>query len=430
MEEYFVVKGGKKLSGEIEVFGAKNSATPIIAATLLTKKDCYIDNIPKIKDVLAILDILKSLGSKIQWQGPRKIKISNKNINPENINQDLIGKLRSSILLIGPLLARFKKLKIAKPGGCMIGARPLDAHLEALADLGVKVRQTKNFLYLEAKKTSFLKPVVLKELSVTATENIMMFASLASKPLVLKMAAIEPQVQDLAVFLRKLGLKIDFRLDHTITIKGNKNLKGASHFIIYDPIEAGTFIALALAAKSQLTIKNVHIEFLEAVFRKIREIGAKYEVKKINSKASFNAYKVKIIPPKSLKPFKIQTLPYPGFPTDLQAPFGLVATQAEGMSLIQDPLFEGRLKYLGELSRMGAETIICDAHRAIIVGPKKLYGQKIVSYDLRAGATLVVASLIAKGESRISEVYQVDRGYEQIEKRLQKIGANIKRVKK
>ncbi len=430
MEEFFIIEGGKKLSGEIETFGAKNSATPIIAATLLTEKDCYIDNVPKIKDVLAILDILKSLGSKIEWQSPKKVKISNKNINPDDINQVLIGKLRSSILLIGPLLARFKKIKIAKPGGCMIGSRPLTAHLEALADLGVKIKETKNFLYLEAKKYNFSKPIVLRELSVTATENIMMFASLSRTPLILKMAAIEPQVQDLAIFLNKIGLKINFNLDHTLTIKGNKALKGASHFLIYDPIEAGTFISLSLAAKSQLTIKNVHIEFLEAVFRKIREIGAKYEISPLKSKSNFKTYKVKIIPPKKLKPFKIQTLPYPGFPTDLQAPFGLVATQANGLSLIQDPLFEGRLKYLGELSRMGAETIICDAHRAIIVGPRRLYGQKIKSYDLRAGATLIIASLIAKGKSTISDVYQVDRGYEKIENRLLKIGANIKRIRK
>lgn len=428
MEELFIVNGGRKIEGEIEVFGAKNSATAILAATLLIKEDCYIDNLPRIKDVLTTIDILKSLGSKVEWVGERMVRINNKDIEPEGIDQDLVTKLRSSVLLIAPLVSRFGKLKIARPGGCMIGARPLDTHLEAFRDLGIEIEESKEFLLLKKGNSIPKKNIILKELSVTATENVMAFSSLGEAEVNIKLAAIEPQIQDLASFLRKAGASVEFGFDHTIKIRGMRALKGVKHFIIYDPIEAGTFIALSLASRGVLAIKNVRPEFLEAVLRKAKEIGAEFEIKDLANGASFRNFELKVFPVKKLKAFKVQTLPYPGFPTDLQAPFGLVATQAEGLSLIQDALYEGRLKYLDELVRMGAKAIICDAHRAVISGPKKLFGQEIKSYDLRAGATLVMASLIAEGRSKISEIFQVDRGYEKLEERLQKIGADIKRV--
>ena len=425
MREKFVIKGGKKLSGSIPVMGAKNSATSILAATLLTEKNCYLDNLPKIKDVLVMIDILKSLGSQIEWQSEKMVKINNQNVSWQKIDFSLINKLRSSILFLGPLLAKFGKLKISQPGGCLIGARPLDTHLDVFETFGFEIKRKDNFLFFEKKKNWEGGEVVLKEFSVTATENAMIFASFFEKKTIIKTAALEPYIQDLAKFLRKLGVKIKFLFDHQIEIFGKKNLAGAKHFLIFDPIEAGTFIALSLASKSSLVIENVQPEFLTSVFKKVKEIGAELELKE-RREGIFN---LKVIPTRKLNSFKLQTLPYPGFPTDLQASFGVVATQAEGVSFISDSLYEGRLKYLEELIRMGAKAVICNPHQALIVGPASLYGQKIVGYDLRAGASLVLAGLIASGKTEIFQVEQVDRGYQEIEKRLQTVGADIKRVK-
>ncbi len=414
----FVIRGGKKLGGTIEIKGYKNAATPIIAAALLTDKECIIKNIPRIGDVFRMVEILKSMGVGISWIGRDALRIKAENINPEKMDFKAVSRMRSSILLLGPLLARCGKFKMPQPGGCVIGARPIGSHFTALEKLGAKITKENGFYCFEAKKLEG-KEIVLPEFSVTATENLMMAASLTPGVTVIKIAALEPQVQDLQKFLKKMGAKIKFGNFNTVTIKGVKKLRGASHAVIPDLIEAGTFAIAAVATKSELIIKNVVRDHLDLVFDKLSEMGAKFE---------FDGDTVKIKPISMLTAAKIEARIFPGLPSDLQAPFGVLATQAKGTSLIHDTLYEGRLGYINELNKMGANAIICDPHRALISGPVALYGTEITSFDLRAGATMIIAALIAQGESVIDNIEQVDRGYENIEERLKSIGADIARI--
>lgn len=418
----FLIKGGKSLKGKIEVRGAKNAATPILAACLLTQEPCIIDNLPLIEDVFRMIEILKSMGVKAEFLSERKIKLQAADINPDKIDQQAVCKMRSSILVLGPLFARFGDFKIAHPGGCLIGARPVTAHFEGFKDLGAEINQDEQFYYFKKSKERVApSQIILSEFSVTATENLMMAAALRPEKTVIKIAAAEPHVQDLGEFLIKMGVKIEGLGTHTLIIEGKEELSGAQHHLIYDPIEAGTFIIAAAATRGEVEVENLNPDHLDLVFEKLKEMGVNF---KINQNSVF------VKPSTNFKAaVKIQTLPYPGIPTDLQAPFAVLCTQANGTTLIHDPLYEGRFKYINELAKMGANAVIADPHRALITGPTPLYGTQITSYDLRAGATLIIAALVAEGESEISEIYQVDRGYEKIEERLQKLGADIKRIK-
>ncbi|MDD3399796.1 MAG: UDP-N-acetylglucosamine 1-carboxyvinyltransferase [Candidatus Paceibacterota bacterium] len=418
MADHFVIQGDRPLRGVIEARGAKNAAFPILAASLLTKKECTIGNLPLIEDVFRIIELLKSMGAKVTWEGERRIKIKNSQIDPDQIRGDLIGLLRGSVLLFGPLLARFGNVKFPQPGGCIIGARPIDAHLDGFKQLGVKITKDGNKYLLSGRGSG--GAVVLNEFSVTATENLMLFASLIPKKTIIKTADQDYQVQELAKFLKKMGVKIKGIGTHRLIIEGKRQLNGATHKIMNDPIEAGTFILTAAACKGDVLVKNVEVDFLELPLKKLKDFGVPCEI---------SGKTVRVRPWKQLKIDKIQSLPYPGIPSDLQSAFGVLATQAKGSTLIHDPLYEGRLKYLEELNKMGAEIYFADPHRAIINGPTQLYGRELGSFDLRGGAALIIAGLIAKGESIINNIYQIDRGYEKIEERLQKIGAAIKRVK-
>ena len=416
----FIINGGKPLEGRIDVMGSKNAATPILSACLLTKEECIIDNVPLIADVMKMIEILESMGVEIEWVGKRKLKIkAGDNVDPEKMDFEIVGHMRSSILLLGSLLARFKKFKIKQPGGCIIGARPVGVHFDALEALGAKITSENGFYYFKADKLTG-KTIVLREFSVTATENLMMAATLAEGTTTIKIAAIEPHVQDLARFLIKMGAKIKGLGIHTIQIQGVEKLRGAEHKIIPDPIEAGTFAIAAVATKGNVEINNINPHELDLVIEKLKEIGANIEIKNnkllIKPASKFNAIK------------KIETRTYPGIPTDLQAPFAVLTTQTEGTTLIHDTMYEGRLAYINELNKMGADAIICDPHRALITGPTPLYGQDITSFDLRAGATLIIAALLAEGKSTIDKIDQVDRGYEKIEERLRNLGADIQRV--
>ncbi|MFH1820447.1 MAG: UDP-N-acetylglucosamine 1-carboxyvinyltransferase [Candidatus Nealsonbacteria bacterium] len=419
MADKFVINGGKPLKGEIEVRGAKNAAFPILTATLLTKEECEISNLPLIEDVFRMIEIMKSLGSKITWVNERTIKIDNSKINLANIREDIICLLRGSVLFFGPLLARFGQIKLPNPGGCVIGARPITTHLDGFSQLGVIVKKEgmKYQLKFSGNKTG---TVVLDELSVTGTENLMLFASLIPDKTLIKLADGDYQVQELAKFLKKMGVKIKGEGTHEITLKGSKKLKGVKHRLINDPIEAGTFILMAAATKGNVLIKNVEVQFLELPLKKLKSFGVPFKIINHNS--------VRVLPWKKLKIDKIQSLPYPGIPSDLQSAFGVLSTQAAGSTLIHDPLYEGRLKYLEELNKMGAEIYFADPHRAIINGPTQLYGRDLESFDLRGGAALIIAGLCARGRTTISNIYQVDRGYEKIDERLRKIGADIKRI--
>ena len=418
---YFEINGGKKLKGEIEVGGSKNATTPVLAATLLTKEGCIISNIPLIEDVFRMIEILESLGAEVKWLGKSKISVKAKNIRPEKIDIAKVKQLRSSILLLGPLSARFNKFKLYHPGGCVIGTRPVGTHFRALEKLGIKIKQDKKVYLIDAGKKKAGK-VVLSEMSVTATENAMMLAAALPGKTIIKIGACEPHVENLGKFLSAMGAKIKGLGTHTLEITGTKKLRGAKHEIIPDASEAATFLILGVATGSPIRIKNAREEHLDLVLEKMREFGADFKIKK-NS--------ISVIPAKKLKAVaKVDTRTYPGIPSDVQAPFGVLATQAEGETLIHDSLYEGRFNYVKELQKMGAEAKILDTHQVLVKGPTKLKGKEIKSYDLRAGASLIIAALLANGKTIIKDIYQVDRGYEKIEERLQKLGASIKRIKK
>ncbi len=424
--ELFKIKGGNNLEGIIKVAGSKNSATPIIAATLLTSQKCVLENVPRIKDVLTLLEIMQSMGSRFDWTDENTLEIENKNIDPEKISQHLVGKIRSSILLVGPLLARFGKFKMSSPGGCLIGARPVDTHLGAFVDMGAKVEKDGDTYIFFVKKWQQNPHIVLSEFSVTATENILMLAGgLASNRVTLDMAAAEPHVQDLIFFLKKMGAKISGAGTHTLVIEGNKKLKGVKHKLISDPIEAGTFLILSAIFRGKIGVEGVEEKFELLPMKKLEEFGVRFLRKKSGTKNII--YSLAKLPLNS--PRVVQTMPHPGLPTDLQALFGLLSTQSSGTTLIHDTMFEGRLKYIDELVKMGANATILDPHRALIVGPTPLYGSIISSFDLRGGMTMILAALIARGETIINGIEQVDRGYENIDKRLMSLGANIERLK-
>jgi UDP-N-acetylglucosamine 1-carboxyvinyltransferase len=421
MAEYFEIQGGKRLRGKIEVRGSKNATTPILAATLLTKEECIISNIPLIEDVFRMLEILESLGAEIKWLGERRVSIKAEKVEPGKMNFELVKKIRSSILLLGPLSVRTDKFELAHPGGCVIGARSMDTHFEALQNMGVKVSHKGKFYQIDAKKRKN-EEIILNEFSVTGTENAMMLAAGIPGKTIIKIAAAEPHVEDLGKFLISMGAKIKGLGTHTLEIEGSKKLRGSKHEIIPDANEAATFLIMATATQSRIKVKNARKEHLDLVLKKLEDFGAKF---------IFGKNHIEVIPPKKIKSVeKVDTRTYPGIPTDVQAPFSVLATQAEGQTLIHDSLYEGRFDHIGELEKMGAKANVLDVHRVIVFGPTKLRGKTITSFNLRAGATLIIAALIAKGKTIINDIYQVDRGYEKIEERLQKLGADIKRIKK
>ena len=422
--ESFLINGQKTLKGEIEVRGSKNAAMPILAAALLTEKPSVIDNLPLIEDVNRFLEIIQSLGGKIEWLGKRRVKINPRNLNLQKLDQSAVKKLRASVLLIPSLLHRFGKFKLAPPGGCLIGVRSIDSHLDAISQLGVKIRRTPAYYYYNGSDVS-PQEVILDEFSVTATENILMLASLLPGKTILKIGALEPHVEDLVVFLRKMGANIKIVSPHQYEIIGKKKLSGAVHKIIPDPIEAGTFMILAATMRSKILIKNVRADHLDLVIKKLKGMGVRMNICRHRNSLS----DILMLPSYNLSGIKLQTQPYPGIPTDLQSPFGVLATQANGTSLIFDTMFEGRLKYIDELIKMGANAIIADPHRALITGPTPLYAASDVnSLDIRSGISLLIAALLAKGKTIIKDTYQIDRGYENIDERLKKLGADIERT--
>ncbi len=419
MSDRFLIKGGVPLSGEVEVSGYKNSAGAVLAAVLLSESPSTIDNLPLVSDVLDQIEILKQMGARIEWLGEKKIKIDPANINPERIPVDLFEKMRVSVLLVGPLLARFKKFKIPHPGGDKIGLRPISTHIEALKDFGVKVEEKEGFYYFEAPENIEGKRVVLKEFSVSATENLMMLAALTKGKTKIEIAAAEPQVQDLGNFLKKMGVNIEGIGTHTILIEGKEKLNGTEFKICPDLLEAGTFLLAFALTGGQGKIKNVNPDHLIMFLEKMKEIRVNFEV---------SDGEILVKPSSQFCSTKIQVLPYPGFPTDLQPQTSVLLTQAQGKSLIHDPLYENRFQHLHELRKLGADIEITDPHRALIFGKKDLIGNKINASDIRSGAALILAGLIAKGETLIDNIDQIERGHEKIEEKLSKLGAQIKRV--
>lgn len=416
--QVFEIEGQHKLSGEIEVRGSKNAAAALIPATLLTSEPCILSNVPLIEDIFRLLEILKSMGSEVEWIEERKVKITNKDIHPETMDFELVRKMRMSILLLGALSARCDTFRLYHPGGCVIGARPVDVHMDALKKLGVSVVKNESVYEVNATRKKSAS-IVLREFSVTATENAMMLAASLPGKSVIKIAAGEPHVEDLGVMLQSMGANITGLGTHTIIIEGVTHLRGATHTIIPDPIEAATFLILGMATKSPLTVRYARRDHLDAVLEKLREFGANFV---------FGADFIQVLSPeKTVSPGKVKVELYPGIPTDTQSLFGVLSAVSEGDTLIHEHMFEGRFSYLQGLEKMGVRSTTLNPHQALIHGKNTLKGTKIRSYDLRAGASLIIAGLVASGTTIIEEIEQVDRGYEKIEERLQKIGAHIVR---
>ncbi len=417
--DVFEIEGGTALSGEITVSGSKNATTPILAATLLTTETCVLSNLPLIEDVFRMLEILESMGARIEWRDKHTIAITNRHIDPEKMDIEKVKQIRSSILLLGALAARFDTFSFYHPGGCVIGARPVGTHFDALHKLGVSIRQEEKKYLLDASQRKSGE-VVLREMSVTATENAMMLASGMPGTTTIKIAAAEPHVEDLGHFLVAMGADIQGLGTHVLTITGATVLHGAEHIVIPDANEAATFLILGVATGSALTVRHARTEHLDIVLEKLREFGAEFVIE---------PDAITVVPGIRLHAIaKLDTRTYPGVPSDVQAPFGVLATQVEGDTLIFDTIFEGRFNYVPELEKMGARATVLNPHQVIIRGKTKLRGTTIKSYDLRAGVSLIIAALCAEGKTTIEDIYQVDRGYEHIEERLQALGAAIRRV--
>lgn len=416
----FLINGQKPLSGTIKVKGAKNLALKVIPGALLSDEATTIDNLPRIEDISKSLQMVKELGFSYQEDKKGRVIIEAKKLKTNELPSALANKFRTSIMFVGPLLARFKKIKFPHPGGCVIGAggRPIDLFLDGFAAFGAEIKIENRFYCLKAKKLigcDFFFPIV----SVTGTESLMMTACLAEGKTVLRNCAMEPEIKYLADYLNKCGAKISGAGTPVITIIGVKKVKGGNIKIMPDRIETGSFAIMAAATNSEITIRDCepeHVAILLSIFKKI---GVNFEVGKDW---------IKINKHKTLKPYNIQTHEYPGFPTDLQSPYAVLMTQAKGNCLIHETIYDRRLIWTDMLSQMGANIIMCDPHRVVINGPSKLYGKKLISPDIRAGIGLVIAALMAKGTTEIDNIYQIDRGYENIDERLRKLGADIVRT--
>jgi len=413
-----IIQGGKSLEGEIEVSGAKNAALKMMAAAILTDETIQLNRVPDIKDIRTMKAIIENLGASVNFTD-HSMTINCSKVKKPEPDYQLVKHMRGSVVVIGPLLARFNQTKIPQPGGCLIGSRPIDTHINALKQLGVKFEQDQDYYYF---KTDGLKGsrVILDEMSVTATENILMSAVLAKGITEIHLAASEPEIEDLATLLNKMGAKIKGAGTPVILVDGVKKLHGAEHEVIPDRIEAGTLAIAAAVSRGNVRIINVVPNHLDIFLQKLKKANVNFIVENNNI--------LHVKPTTIFNPINIDTRPYPGYPTDLQAPLSVLLTQANGTSRIFETMYEGRLGYVKELERMGAEIKMLDAHTVIINGPTPLYGKEITSFDIRAGATLIIASIIAQGESIIDKVELVDRGYEKLEERLKKLGARIKRI--
>lgn len=417
--EVFRIQGGNTLSGRIPVYGLKNAATPIIAATLLSRERSVLKNIPRIEDVFRMFEIIESFGAKVEWLGDRTVAITPADIDLGHADQDKVKRLRSSILLLGSLSARIDHFELRQPGGCIIGARPVDAHIDALEKLGIHIKAEEKGFVIDATERRPAK-VVLRQMSVTATENAMMLAAALPGETVIKIAACEPHVVDLGRFLEKMGATITGLGTNTITIRGREDLGGAEHAIMPDHNEAATYLILGATTRSEITVEHAREDDLDLVLERLREFGVRFTIRE----DAITVHPAAVLSAPSLQ---IDPRPYPGIPTDIQAPLAVLATQAVGETLIFDTLFEGRFNYTAELEKMGAKLTVLNPHQVLVHGPTPLRGTVIKSYDLRAGAALIIAALAATGETVIEDIYQVDRGYERIEERFSAIGARIVR---
>lgn len=418
MDKFVIHKSS--LKGTVELGGSKNSCLPVMAATLLADEECRIFNVPELSDVFTMVKILEVLGKDVTFvNNTLVVKVKKK--KTWSVPYKLVRTMRASFCVLGPLLARYKKAKVSLPGGCVIGVRPVDLHIKGLKALGAELYIKEGYCVGQVKKLRGTHMYLGGHFgsSVLATANILMASCLAKGETLIEHSACEPELVDLAVFLKKMGADISGEGSPLITVRGKKNLHGAEFEIPSDRIEAGTFIAASLATKSHLTLKNVQSSRLTSVIETAKLMGAQIEC---DDSSLF------ITSPGDINPINITTLPYPGFPTDLQAQFMVPLSLAQGVSLITEKIFPDRFMHISELNRMGAR-IFRNGPYAIIEGVKKIYGAELMASDLRASAALVIAGLAAEGKTEVLRIYHLDRGYAKLEEKLKKVGAKIKRQK-
>lgn len=416
--EKIVIKGGKKLKGEVDISLAKNSVLPIIVASILSPNEIIIKDTPVLEDVTVLVNLLKDLNCEVDFSHETgELKLNTANLQPISSNSDLIRKMRASFLIMGPMLARFGSCKISLPGGCNIGSRPIDLHLKGFKLLGAEIEIGHGFVEAKAKQLKGNR-IYLDFPSVGATENLLMAAVFAEGTTIIENAAEEPEIWDLGNFLNSMGAKIEGAGLGRITIEGVKSLKGIEYKPIYDRIEAGTFMVAAAITDSIITINGVNEDHLRPTIEKLKECGVKIQVKGNCMIVDGRDKK---------KPVDIKTLPYPGFPTDMQPQMMSLLSLIEGSSVITETVFENRFMHVAELVRMGA-SIKIDGRTAILDGVSNLTGCEVKATDLRAGAAMILAGLVAHGETEIGELYHIDRGYTKIEEKFRKLGADIYRV--
>ena len=411
-----IVTGGARLEGKITISGAKNAVLPIIVASLLSSSKCRIQDVPRLADVSTISEVLEMLGAKVNFEG-NTLDIDSSNVNGFEAPYEYVRKMRASVLVMGPLLARLGRVKISMPGGCAIGTRPIDLHLKGMEALGARISLDHGNIEARAEKLKGAK-IYLDFPSVGATENIMMAATLAEGTTVIENAAEEPEIVDLANFLNSMGAIVKGAGTNVIRIEGVKSLGATTHTVIPDRIEAGSYLVAGAITGGNLLLENVIVDHLKPIISKLQECGT--EIYEEN-----NA--LRVIGKDILKSVDIKTLPYPGFPTDMQAQFMALMTKSAGTSLITETVFENRFMHADEFKRMGADIKI-EGRSVVIEGVKNIYGCPVKATDLRAGAALVIAALVAEGDTEISCVHHIDRGYENIVSKLQSVGAKIRRV--
>ena len=417
--EKLVITGNTPLKGEVVISGAKNAAVAIIPATLLVNGVCTIENLPNISDVKLYCDILKSLGSTVTWNSEHEVTIDNTNLNCHQAPLDITSKFRASYYLIGALLGRCKKAQVGLPGGCNIGPRPIDQHIKAFEALGAEVEVSNGNITAKAKKLTG-NSIYMDVVSVGATINAMLAGVLAEGTTIIDNAAKEPHIVDVANFLNTMGADIRGAGTDIIKINGVKELKGnATYSVVPDQIEAGTFMLAAVASKGDVIIKNCITKHLESIIAKIIEIGGNVDA---------NGDHLRVWCDTRTNKANIKTLPYPGFPTDLQSPMGVVLAVSKGTSIINESIWESRFQYTAELNKMGAK-ITAQGKSAVFEGVEKLTGAPVYASDLRAGAALIIAGIIAHGKTEIYNLNYIDRGYENIEQKFRNLGAKIERIK-
>lgn len=411
------VLGGASLQGTVRVSGAKNAALPELAAALLTAGELRLDNVPDVKDVRTLVRLLGDLGAKAERLGEHRYALSTARVESPEAPYELVRTMRASVLVLGPLVARCGRARVSLPGGCAIGARPIDRHLDGLAKLGAEIRLDHGYVEARAERLRGAE-IVFTDVTVTGTENLLMAATLAEGRTVLRRAAREPEVVDLAALLVKMGAKIEGAGTDTIVVEGVPELGGAEHRVIPDRIEAGTFLVAAAVTGGKITLEDVEPSHLEAVIEQLRRVQLSIET---------GAGWIRVGNGRPLHAVDLETAPYPGFPTDLQAQYMVLMTQAGGVCRLKETIFENRFMHVPELRRMGAMVSLAGG-AATIEGPTPLTGAEVTASDLRASVSLVLAGLAARGETTVHRVYHLDRGYERIEDKLQALGARIERL--